>query len=64
MANMSYCRFENTLTDLLDCHSALIAGEIDETNEIETRSMVRLVKLCKAIGEDYEWIVERYNAKM
>jgi len=23
MANMSYCRFHNTLTDLYDCQSAL-----------------------------------------
>jgi hypothetical protein len=30
MSNMSYCRFQNTLSDLRDCEEAL-----DETNNLE-----------------------------
>ena len=34
MANMSYCRFENTYGDLQDCYDALIeAGSIKEVEE-------------------------------
>lgn len=29
MANMSYCRFENTSNDLLDCYNAMV-DDLDE----------------------------------
>ena len=32
MANMSYCRFENTARDLRDCVQAINNGETDELN--------------------------------
>ncbi len=46
MSNMSYCRFENTASDLADCCEAL-GGMIEGTEEIPSRSelkaMMRLV---------------------
>jgi hypothetical protein len=33
MANMSYCRFENTLGDVKDCVNALRHGEIESNGE-------------------------------
>lgn len=48
MANMSYCRFENTLSDLRDCYRS-----IDDTDlsEREARFRKNLIELCQLIGE-------------
>ena len=51
MANMSYCRFENTYHDLRDCLAALEEG--DDLSDDEKRYKTRLVKLCKKIARDY-----------
>lgn len=48
MANMSYCRFENTLRNLRDC-----AGHIfDELSETEERCKNRLIEVCRDIVEE------------
>lgn len=63
MANMSYCRFENTYRDLLDCKEALAAGDgieaqMEEAGERERPFVRDLVALCKEItmlyGEELE----------
>jgi hypothetical protein len=50
MANMSYCRFENTYRDLLDC--------LDNINEQLSKSEAgyreSLVNVCKEIINEYE----------
>ena len=49
MANMSYCRFRNTLQDLRDCYynmEDLLSGE-------EFHAREALVELCKSIGEEF-----------
>jgi hypothetical protein len=44
MANMSYCRFENTYSDLLDC----LENISDEAgNERDERYRIRLIQLLK-----------------
>ena len=57
MANMSYCRFHNTLADLNDCESALNAFINDYENTIESaeeRSKAKkLIELCSYIAENY-----------
>jgi len=55
---MSYCRFENTLRDLEDCHSALnrIYDEVNEMSKYEKNAVVELVDLCKIIS--HEWAVD------
>lgn len=58
MANMSYCRFENTYPDLNDCYKALLnAGSIknleEKSNEYEKRYVRMLVDLCKEIVNDF-----------
>jgi hypothetical protein len=53
MANMSYCRFHNTLQDLQDCAEHM---EDDDLSEEEARARTRLIKLCARIVEDYEWL--------
>ena len=53
MANMSYCRFENTSNDLSDCKDALkemLDGECTEPlNEYELPAAKRLVADCLEI---------------
>ena len=49
MSNMSYCRFENTYRDLLDCQSALeeqAAGDAAITSADELHYAQSLVDVC------------------
>ncbi len=56
MANMSYCRFENTYNDLVDCHEALINSDLDDLSPSEKRYATYLIELCKRISEDFSEI--------
>lgn len=49
MANMSYCRFQNTLADLRDCYENIEGHELSAE---EQRARVALVTLCKRIAEE------------
>ena len=56
MANMSYCRFENTYGDLKDCAEALVEANgienvVDEANEYEAPWVSAVVKLCREIAD-------------
>lgn len=60
MANMSYCRFENTYHDLLDCEDHFgdtpndDSGEDNALSESETKYRNKLVQLCKRIADDWD----------
>lgn len=47
MSNMSYCRFQNTLSDLMDCEENLF----DECSDDEAQARDRLVRLAHKIAE-------------
>jgi len=49
MANMSYCRFENTLADLKDCYHHIHA----EVSAEEERARAALIRLCTRIAEEH-----------
>jgi len=49
MANMSYCRFQNTYLDLLDCSYNL--GDKD-LSDSEKNARKNLLELCKEMIED------------
>lgn len=57
MSNMSYCRFENTYNDLLECQQELEANSIRDielnANEYEKPYIRKLIALCKEIADDY-----------
>lgn len=55
MANMSYCRFQNTLEDLRDCRDALNEmGDFEkELSEEEAKAAKRLLKMCRSLADDY-----------
>ena len=50
MANMSYCRFENTARDLKDCVHAIENGEhTDDLSSYEKDGLEELLDLCEAM---------------
>jgi hypothetical protein len=50
MANMSYCRFRNTLEDLRECYDNMDDGDVSEE---EQRARKRLIQLCREIVDNY-----------
>lgn len=46
---MSYCRFQNTLTDLIDCQENMD----EELSDEEKDSRDEMIKICKEIAENY-----------
>jgi hypothetical protein len=55
MANMSYCRFQNTLADLRDCYDNM---DVDDLSPEEARAQNRLLLLCARIAADYKDEIE------
>ena len=47
---MSYCRFENTYQDLLDCYHNMSDDDLSET---EARYKKKIIDLCESITSDY-----------
>ncbi len=50
MPNMSYCRFENTYKDLIDCLDNIHIGA---SNEIDEQYRQRMIKLFSTVCEQY-----------
>lgn len=48
--NMSYCRWENTHLDLLDCYEHI---EDDDLSPEEAEARQETIKLCIRIAENY-----------
>jgi hypothetical protein len=53
MANMSYCRFENTLADLQDCFDHLDDFDNGELSKSEAHAAYKLIILAAQIAESY-----------
>lgn len=57
MGNMSYCRFENTHSDLRDCEDALseegLYRLLEDSDEVERASIIKTIKLCRDIADMY-----------
>ena len=51
MANMSYCRFENTLHDLRDCYNNMDDSDLSDS---EKQAKESLIDLCKDIAKENE----------
>ena len=49
--NMSYCRFENTVNDMMDCINNMDISE--SASEYEKRARKRFVELCAQVVEDH-----------
>jgi len=55
---MSYCRFENTARDLVDCVDAINRGEIHELNNYELDGLKDILDLAEQIVDNKEYIQE------
>ena len=49
MSNMSYCRFQNTASDLEDCVEAIENGKIDELSQDEIYGLQSIQDLAREI---------------
>lgn len=49
--NMSYCRFENTVNDMIDCINNMDISESAST--YEKRARKKFVELCAQVVADY-----------
>lgn len=52
MANMSYCRFHNTVNDLEDCKEALENENIESADE--KKKAKALIQLCREIADSFD----------
>lgn len=53
MANMSYCRMQNTLQDLSDCYSEGNMEDAECRSDEERKARYELIVLCHEIASDY-----------
>jgi len=53
VSNMPYCRFRNTLEDLMDCRNQMTYGEGEVLSDEEKKAKKDLIELCKEIADDY-----------
>tara|TARA_R100001480_G_scaffold40593_2_gene53273 strand:- start:1282 stop:1479 length:198 start_codon:yes stop_codon:yes gene_type:complete len=61
MANMSYCRFENTVRDMRDCINAIEDGECDSLSSYEIRALKEFKEMgdeIKSLDIDIDLILE------
>ena len=49
MGNMSYCRFENTASDLQDCLEAIENNEMTDMSDYEVQGLESLLDTCREI---------------
>ena len=65
MSNMSYCRFQNTLTDLRDCFDHIDEWFENALSEEEEGACKKLIKLCMDITRlDPQKIVDNYGEEV
>ena len=49
MSNMSYCRFENTYRDLVDCQKHIDDGDLSDS---EKAYAIKMLKVCRQMVKD------------
>jgi hypothetical protein len=58
MANMSYCRFQNTLGDLRDCYENM---DDEDLSAEEKRAQEALIQMCTDIAADFGDLEDFYG---
>jgi len=53
---MSYCRFENTASDLNDCVDAINNGDAHDLSKWEVGGLSRILQLCEQIMDEKSYI--------
>lgn len=54
MANMSYCRFENTSSDLQDCVDAIEENGLSDLSDTEQRKAQQMREQCETYIQLYD----------
>jgi len=58
MANMHYCRYENTYRNLRDCWEIVEGMDIERLKEELSKSefnyLLNMIELCKEIAQNYD----------
>ena len=54
MANMSYCRMENTVNDMWDCLEALQEGKYNDLEDVSRLELAAMEDMLSMI-EDLKW---------
>ena len=49
---MSYCRFQNTVQDLIDCRDNMDLD--DQASQEERNAKMKLIELCREIARDFD----------
>jgi hypothetical protein len=65
MPNMSYCRFENTVTDMQDCINAIEDGDTSDLSRSEIRALEEFLDLAREITNleyEIEQILGEYDS--
>jgi len=65
MANMSYCRFENTAKDMKNCINAIEDRDVYELSDYEVRALEEFLTLAHEITSmepEIERIIEYYES--
>ena len=57
---MSYCRFENTVNDMIDCIENMDISE--DATDYEKHARKMFVKLCAQVVADYGYELEEEDA--
>ncbi len=61
---MSYCRFENTVSDMNDCLNAIEDREVNDLSDYELRALKDFLELGQVIVNlkpEIEEIIEEYE---
>lgn len=59
MANMAYCRFRNTLPDLVDCYRHM--EDVGDLSVEEKNARRQLIKTCGDIAKDFGYELEEQS---
>ena len=64
MSNMSYCRFQNTLSDMYDCFEfdGEDTDDHDDLSGDEESARLRMLLLCRKVTEAHEEELEEYDS--
>lgn len=56
MSNMSYCRFENTVSDMRDCLDAIQEGALEGLSESERIAAFEMYELAGELAEELKGV--------
>jgi|APSaa5957512535_1039671.scaffolds.fasta_scaffold235770_1 hypothetical protein len=54
MSNMSYCRFENTQRDMVDCNDALRDNDTEDLSEYEELAVKSMLHTARELVSNLE----------